>query len=97
LGFAVVCFAVGDVVVDVVLVIIVDGGDIVVVGAFVVDDVCGALVVVFGDQVFDVADIVDAVDDKVVISVDMVEIRVVGIVDKASRVWPHILMFVMET
>jgi len=72
--------------------------DVVSLGAVVVDDggiVVFVVVAVVGDFVFDVADIVDAVDDVVVIFGDMVEARVVGIVDKSPRVRPHIVMFVM--
>merc|ERR1719228_1590180 len=93
LGFVVVCDVVGE---AVVVVFAVDGGDIVDVvldGAFVVDDDVDLFVVVVGELVFDV---VESGDDVVVTFGEMVETRVVGAVDISSRVWPHILMFVME-
>jgi len=83
LGFVVVCVVVGE---AVVVVFVVDGGDIVDVvlgGAFVVDDGVDLFAVV-GELVFDV---VESGDDVVVTFGEMVETRVVGVVEISSQ--PH--------
>jgi len=82
LGF-VVCVVVGEVVV-----FVVDGGDtvdVVLDGAFVVNDGVDLFVVVVGELVFDVGEFVDAGNDVVVTFGDVVEARVVVVVDKSSR------------
>jgi len=73
----VVCWMSEEVVVIVLdfAIVFVSVGDVVVVDG-------SNLIVGFGDRVFDVVDIIDAVDDIVALSVDKVE--VVGIVDKSS-------------
>jgi len=83
LGFVVCVVVVGEVVV-----FVVDGGDtfdVVIDGAFFVNDGVDLFVVGVGELVFDVGEFVDAGNDVVVTFGDVVEARVVGIVDKSSR------------